>query len=629
MTVLRCLAAGLLCLPLLASAGSPPAADAVEEQPWDYRPYRVLIWIATDDPALTAAVIERPLRNFLQRDFHALWRLDLADAPTSVRSLAERDLAGAGYDALTAADPVLAVKRDHPEAVRIRVAANVGQFCQRVLATPTRIAQVAARAAEAGDPSIGGVAPRLTAMEGDALSIGELWKAPETEALLVARGMAQTLTEPEAKIIEPPISGLINETIERYDKVFLVHIRSRRQPGQVRAVELDTLMRHLGPVTEGTYVTRGNLTATVGRAISRAFAPLVRIENAGQRSATGLLRGGGLILAEDSPGYIGVGDVLEPMVRKDDRNGRPFVIGPIDWALLYVRERQDRYLEMDYYAGRAGTLQGRKNDRTFRMALKARPQHDATVLRLHLKDKPNFPLIGYELYERSIDSADKSFQFVGRTDWNGRARIEPTDDPLRLLYVKNGGAVLARLPLAPGLYPHAVADLSGDDMRLQAEAYVNGVRNEITDLVAIRELYKARIGLKLQAGELEQAEELMIELRSLPDNKDLSDAVSAKQTEFLNAIGRRNIGQRRKVDEMFTTTRELLAKHITPSLVRELEADLQTARDHGGRLPDQQGDTEPDPAAETAADGEGEGEPSAAEQSAEQATSAAPSAPAT
>jgi len=610
MMVIRFVAVWCLCLSLFASAGSLLRAEPSEPRPWDYRPYQVLIWVAADDPAINSAALEPRLRDFLQRDFHAVWRIDIADAPTAVCSLAARDLAAADYDAITAADPVLAVKRDHPDAVRIRTAANVGQYCQQVLAARHRIAQVMARAEQAGDPSLDGVAPRLQEVEGDDLSVAESWQSPQTEALLISRGLAQTLSEPEAKIIDPPISDLINQTVEQYDKVMIVHIRSRDVPGQVQAVELDTLMRHLGPVVRGEFSSRPQLTDTIGRAMGQAFAPVVRIENAGLRNATGLLRAGGLILNEDSPAHVGVGDVLEPMVRKNDRSGRPFVIGPIDWALLLVDDTKGRYLEMDYYAGRSGTLQGRKNERTFRVALKARPQYERTVLRLHLKGKPDFPLIGYELYERSLDPQDKSFKFVGRTDWDGRLPIEKSDHPLRLLYVKNGGAVLARLPLSPGLYRRAVADLSGDDMRLQAEAYVRGIQNDITDLVAIRELYKARIRLRLKDGEMEKAEELMNELRRQPDNKELSNAVSAKQTEFLNAIGRRNIGQRRKVDEMFTTTRELLAKHITPTLIRQLEVDFRTARENGGRLPEEDGEEDEGSDSEVAAE---ENESSAAD----------------
>ena len=237
---------------------------------------------------------------------------------------------------------------------------------------------------------------------------------------------------------------------------------------------------------------------------------------------------------------------------------------------------------MDYYSGMAGGLQGRKNKRTFKMGRLLRPQSETTELRLHAKGREDLPLIGYELYERELKS--KTMTFVGRTDWNGRLEIEKTDDPMRLLYVKNGGAVLARLPLVPGLTPKAVADLSGDDMRLQAEAYVRGVQNAIIDLVAIRKLLAARIRLRLKKGQMKEAQELLVALSEQPTNEELAN-------DFLKEIGTRNANQRRKVDIMFKETREMLGKQINPAMIRELEADVQRARDNGGRLPEDDPDT--------------------------------------
>ena len=74
---------------------------------------------------------------------------------------------------------------------------------------------------------------------------------------------------------------------------------------------------------------------------------------------------------EHSPAWIRVGDVLEPMTRKNDRNGNPIMIGPLDWAFLHVKELdgyQNRNVQMDFYSGRGGGLQGRKNKRTFKTA---------------------------------------------------------------------------------------------------------------------------------------------------------------------------------------------------------------------------------------------------------------------
>lgn len=554
-----------------------------EEIPWDFSPYHVLVWLVTDEATVNAKSVEEPLREYLDRDFSAVWRMKIADAPASIRSAAFRDMRSLSYDTITAADPVLAVKRDHREAVRIRIAKNVGEFVKKIYGTKERIAEVKARGAAKGDDTLEGVAPRLEAIEGDAIAVRKLWTDENTEAVLLSRGMAMTLDEPEAKLIAPPIIDLIGEAANAYDKIFVVRVQGKRIPNEIDVVEFDTLMRHVGPVARVQNTTPSGLPASIGRGIVKAFAPVIRIENAGQKNAVGLLRAGGLIVDEDSPAGVRTNDLFEPMTRKNDRNGKPIIIGPIDWACLLVTEIEGRNIQMDYYAGRAGGLQGRKNKRTFRTALKVRTFEDSTVLRLHLQRNPNFPLIGYELYEKELKSTKMTF--IGRTDWDGRLNIGRTEDPFRLLYVKNGGAVLARLPLIPGLKPQAVADLSGDDMRLQAEAYIRGVQNAIIDLVAIRELFKARIRLRLTKGQMEKAEALMIALREQPTNERLATDMGKKQAAFLKALGTRNANQRRKVDEMFTTTRELLTKHINPQLVRELESDLIAAKNNGGKLP--------------------------------------------
>lgn len=560
-----------------AEEGRADGEVAAAPKPWDYDPYRVLIWIASADPRLTAESLGPDVREFLLRDYAAIWRMEVADAPAAVRSAAARGIDELDYDSLVASDPVLAVKKNHPDAIRIRFASDVGRYVKRVLGTAARIEDVKRRGAT-DHPKLAGVAERLVAIDGDAAAVRDKWAEESTEALLVSHGMALTLADPDPKIINLPIAGLVAETAERYDKVFVVQVRRSGFGGEVEVVEFDPLMQFFGPVVRQRVPTGGDFTAAIGRAVSEAFAPMVRIEESGTRTVTALLRAGGLILDEDSPGAIGVGDIVMPMLRKNDRNGNPIFIGPVEWAYLLVTEADGPKLTMDLHAGRAGGLQGRKNRRTFRTGIKVQPRDDATLLRLHARGEEDHPLIGYEVYQRELDS--KSMTLVGRTDWNGCLRIEQTDEPLRLLYVKNGGAVLARLPMVPGWTERAVADLAGDDMRLQAEAYIRGVQNAIVDLVAIRELLAARIRLRIEQGEIEQAEELLNKLRAQPTNEKIADDMGRKQTMFLSAVGR-NANQRRKIDEMFATTRDLLAKHISPRVVRELEGEVRQAQTPG------------------------------------------------
>lgn len=564
--------------------------DKIEERPeepapFDFSPYRVLIWIASDNPRINAASLGVRLKNYLDRDFFSIWRTAIADAPPAVATVAQRDLASLDFDVIAASDPVIAIKRTHKDSIRIHFAADAGRFLSQIQGTQGRVQDIIRRIEADPEyettPAKFAWKEKLTAIDGDAVAVQELWKDEATEAVLVSRGMAETFNEPKAKLIVPPVGGQVVQAIEEFDKIYFVRLKTRQSPMSVQVSELDTLMRHFGSLNTTTLGVQSQLPEVIGAIVRDTFSPVVRIDDAGKKNATGLVRAVGLALDPDSPAHVRVGDVLEPMVRKDNRNGKPMTIGPLDWAYLLAKEVDGHQVKMDFHAGRMGGLQGRKNNRTHRMGIVSRPRRDETTLRLHAKGDPDLPLIGYEIYDRELEG--KSMTFVGRTNWNGMMSVDKVESPLRLLYVKNGGAVLARLPIVPGHHRTAVADLAGDDMRLQAESYIRGVQNVIIDLVAIRELFKARIMIRLKKGQLKEAEELLESLRNEPSNERIANDMGKKQTEFLNAIGR-NPNQKRKVDEMFSTTRKLLSQHINPKLVNDLEDAMIQAKANGGKL---------------------------------------------
>ncbi|HBJ33476.1 MAG TPA: hypothetical protein DDZ51_01695 [Planctomycetaceae bacterium] len=560
-----------------ANASTPPANTATgspvvetepaaaPEIPWDFSPYRVQIWIASDDSRVTADQLSQPLAEYLDRDFAAIWRLSISDAPLSVRAAASRGLGKITYDSVTSADPVIALKRNHVDAPRIRFVSDVATYVKKCLATSGRIAEVTQRGKAVGNEGLSGVAKLLEAVEGDSLAVVEKWADPAVEAIITNRGMAKDLKDPPAKLISLPIDNLAAETIEASDKLFIVHVETERLPWTVSVVELDCLMRNFSVVHQRTVASPRLLVSVMGQTITEVFAPLIRIEDAGAKNAKGLVRAHGLITAEKSPASVAKDDFFVPMTRKNDRNGDPIQIGPLDWAFLHVKEVNGPKIEMDYHAGKAGGLQGRQNKRTFRTATRVRPFDGSTTVRLHVQRNPSAPLVGYEIYERGLSSTE--MKFVGRTNWDGRIDIPKSDLAMRLLYVKNGGAVLARLPVVPGQSELEVADLFGDDQRLRAEAYIRGTQNSIVDLVAIRQLFAARIRMRLKAGQLQEAKDLLESLRNEPTYEKIAGDMGRKLLQLKG----RNSGEQSKIDRMFAQTREMLVKNISPTLIRELE----------------------------------------------------------
>lgn len=535
--------------------------------PWDYNPYRVLVWIAGANADSVDGELREPLLNFLDRDFSAVWRTDVAAAPPEFAVLARRNFEMVSYDALTAKDPVVAIKRDHEHAARIRFPSDVAEKVGRVLVAADHAAEVAWRAESAGDAALDGILDRFETVDRGLLAVADRWADEATEAVLLPRGMAITL-DPQPKLVELAVANRASELFDQYDKVFFVSIASGDAEVPIAVREIDSLMRLSGPVVRDVAGDAGELPATVGRAITAAFAPMVRLEEVGTRAAQGRVRAGGLITADDSPAAIRVGDFLQPVLRRDDRNGDPMILHVVDWTYLAVTLQDGPQVAMDIHSGRSGAPLGRRNSRTARIGLKVRPVHPSTTLRLRAKGAPNSPLVGYDVYERDLESGEMTF--IGHTDWDGRLPIEKSDVGMRLLYVKNGGAVLARLPLVPGQSELETADLTGDDIRLQAEAYIRGVQNAIIDLVAIRNLLAARIRIRVEQGNVDEAYELLDALRKEPTYEKLADDMAVAQTVIRSS----NRNEQRKIDNMFAETRKLLVQHINPSLVRRLESEI-------------------------------------------------------
>lgn len=554
-----------------AKTDTEAPAAAIGEAPWDYAPYRVKIWVASNDEHANASRLSQPLLEYLDRPFAAAWQTTVSDAPAAVRSAIDRGFSAISYEAVASADPVIAVKRDHVDAPRIRFLADVAKYVKKCVATSDRVAEIIRRGEAVGNPTLDGVDKVVSIVDGDSLAVRAAWKEPGVEAVLLSRGMAAALTSPVAKIIPLPIENLVTEEIQNHDKIFIVSVDSSSIPMRVEVVELDCLMRHFSPVVSRQSLDFASLPAVVGQAIIEAFAPVVRIEDAGQKTAIGIVRAAGLITEEVNPVLIQTGDFLLPLVRKDDRNGNPSAIGKIPWCFLHVKKVEGSRVDMDMYAGRSGGLQGRKNNRTFKWALKTRPVGPASTIRLHAAGSVTEPLVGYEIYEKKLDGIDMTL--VGRTDWDGRIVVNKTDAAMRLLYVKNGGAVLARLPIVPGLTTIEVADLLGDDQRLRAEAYVRGTQNAIVDLVAIRTLLGARIRLRLEKGQMTEAKDLLQALKDQPTY----ETIAADMGKKLVQIKGRNITEQRKIDTLFALTRDMLVKNINSKLLIELEADVAAA----------------------------------------------------
>ncbi len=361
------------------------------------------------------------------------------------------------------------------------------------------------------------------------------------------------------------------------DKLVLLSIRADSSGYRVTARELDTHTRTWQPMIQRETHQVGRIPETAFAAVVDAFTPLMQIENVRGREVSLRIRAGGLIMDADNPSAIRSTDILLPVLRRNDRLGQPLLDGilPAPWTFLTINQLEGYSLVAQAHSGQYSILGIRASARIQRYALVARPLEQETDLRLISRNEPQIPLAGYEIYSK--DPLTDETVLLGSTDWRGILRVRRGERPLQVLYVRNGGQLLARLPMVPGLEPMLTAEIRNDDRRLEAEGFVKGMQGTIMDLVARRQLTITRFRRHLHAKEFDQARALLEEFGKLPTRSDLSRDLLQQRPRFASSELRDRQEQAR-IDKMFTDTQQLLTRFLEPGTGAELASELERAR---------------------------------------------------
>jgi hypothetical protein len=66
------------------------------------------------------------------------------------------------YESITSVDPVLAIKRDHPEAPRLRFASDISKYIKKCVTTHDRLAEIKRRGAAIGNETLDGALSVIT-----------------------------------------------------------------------------------------------------------------------------------------------------------------------------------------------------------------------------------------------------------------------------------------------------------------------------------------------------------------------------------------------------------------------------------------------------------------------------------
>jgi hypothetical protein len=613
-----------LSLGLALSFHRSPASIA-DELPWEFDPYRFRLWLSVD-PSLDLGEEEHrrllvAVSQQLELVYQATANVEAETTPRSLFSSIMRDLDQLDIPQILEKEFILVVARNHPEAKEIRTLESLTQQLSQIEASPSTYEELQRE-----------LEPYTAEASWKAIS-GKLVRAPDTHrefmkrldegqvvAAFIRRSELPSLGR-SVRYIPARFPWQLDALLRSYDKIFAVSLRRESEIYRLQVREIDAVMRVVGPIVKAEAVVWEAVPRAIAFASHQAFAPVARIEEADLKLAALRIRAGGLINQDQHPAAFSPGDVLQPYVRRDDRNGIPTLLQNIPWTYVAITSSDGIEATGAIYTGIRSPLAGRKNRRTQKICLRVRLQAPSTDLQLGLVRDPGTRLAGAEIYRRTPGLEDLAP--VGRSDWRGIAAINilepplaayevpisgetaavapsgltsatlaagaepPTKPtpyrkesiqlraPLYIYYVKHGNTLLARLPMVTGNATLEKAELPDDRRRLEAEAFVKGVQGEILDVVARRQILAARIKQYAAENKIDQAKQTLEELRN---EKGFDQMV-----ESLNAIQRRILSSDRgtipslaqkRIDQMFDLTRQMMQRYLQDSLLRDMQVTV-------------------------------------------------------
>ena len=400
--------------------------------------------------------------------------------------------------------------------------------------------------------------------------MGAVWRL---DAAVAPRAVAAQVLASPASVVADTILAADPKALEN-DKLYLVGVQFRSGEYLITAREIDGRTRQSGPVLERVAQQREAIPLVAWDLILDSFTPLTKIETVNDNAIETRLRAGGLITDPASPALIQPGQVLKPVIRRNGKDGQPGKngIAALDWTVLTIESRTEALLKCTLHSGYRAPIPVRGSARTERLAYLARPRHGSTRIVLTARNDPQRRLSGYEVFVKG-QGADETY-LLGVTDWQGAVEIVRSDVPFRMLYVRNGGQLLARLPLAPGFERELVAKTIEDDSRLQAEGFVLALQGRTMDLVARREILIAQFRDRLAKGERAEAAELLEAFRTLDTREILVRELDSQQQQIISA----DTLTQKRIDKLFGDARKMLQnKYLDPEMVNVLQRELQSA----------------------------------------------------
>ncbi len=402
---------------------------------WEYSPYKVQVWFnidpAIDKSATAQAELVEQVRNKLRATYAATWDFDVLPVPGNMHALVERGLGSLVVDDFSNADLVLLIDKSDDSLKTLRVFDTAVEQLPKIAMTKADHAQlqVDIQPYMASFEGAGKLLEKTTELYETYFDIVAALREKTISALLVPKSQLPMFVD-RVRTIATVLPWHTERFVREYEKLLIVSCNRSADLYSVDVRELDCSMRLFGPTMHAEIASWKALPQLVADETVKAFAPVVRIEEANGKIVQMLNRAGGLAEA-NNPVRIQPGDVLQPVIRREDRRGATPLLEPIPWTYIAVTATDGIQSEGTTLSALGNVLQGKQSRRAQRVALRVRPLGTQSDVKVVTRTLPVEAQPGCQIYER--DLLTEELRYLGNTDWRGVITIDRPDPPGSIL----------------------------------------------------------------------------------------------------------------------------------------------------------------------------------------------------
>jgi hypothetical protein len=406
-------------------------------------------------------------------------------------------------------------------------------------------------------------------------AIGPIWSFN----IEIANGALRqrVLEQVASQIDKPPVDIPLTDL----DKLVLITVQWNPEGYSLVAREYDTFVQRWGRPMRRQSRQPAALPEQIFALLCQAVAPLAHFEVVPNDDKHVNLRprGAELMRGASAEPWTRPGDVFLPIFRRTTRGGQLVENGiqPVPWTFIEVVESKDPQTTAIIHSGTRRPFGTRRQGRVDQVAIALRFDPAETTLRLRSRVSAKKPLVGYEIFAQTDPGKPDALARLGATGRDGKLDVPPGKQQVRLLTIKNGGHLLARLPVVPGAQSEVEVPLPDDDAHLAAETALAALREDLVDVVARRNILMARVRQKIKSKDFDAAQKLLLEINELPGRAQFN-------LELTNAERRTRSADpqiQRRIEQLFEGTLAALTQYLDTRPVNELSNELRAAQQKG------------------------------------------------